>query len=68
MFEKGFFGGLFDFNKDGKLDPIEMAMDFATFADLTSDEDEDEDEEYEDEYEDEYEENEDFDDEDWDWE
>ena len=31
MFDKGFFGGLFDFNGDGKLDTIEKAADFAAF-------------------------------------
>lgn len=29
--DKGFFGGLFDFNHDGKLDPMERAMDFMAF-------------------------------------
>ena len=29
---KGFFGNLFDFNRDGKLDATEQAMDFAAFA------------------------------------
>ena len=31
MFDKGFFGGLFDFNKDGKLDASEQAADFGMF-------------------------------------
>ena len=30
MFEKGLFGGLFDFNNDGKLDSFEQAAEFAT--------------------------------------
>ncbi len=30
MFEKGLFGGLFDFNHDGKLDSFEQAAEFAT--------------------------------------
>ena len=45
--DKGFFGGLFDFNHDGKLDPMERAMDFMAFdkmmnesTDLLDDEDE----------------------------
>ena len=29
---KGFFGDTFDFNKNGKLDPIEQAMDFMAFS------------------------------------
>lgn len=37
MFDKGFFGGLFDFNGDGKLDSFEKAADFATFVNLISD-------------------------------
>lgn len=32
--DKGFFGGLFDFNGDGKLDSFERAVDFAAFAEL----------------------------------
>ena len=32
--DKGFFGGLFDFNGDGKLDSFERAADFASFAEL----------------------------------
>ena len=27
MFEKGIFGGIFDFNGDGKLDTLERAAD-----------------------------------------
>ena len=34
MFDKGFFGGLFDFNGDGKLDTLEKAADFAAFMNL----------------------------------
>ena len=33
--DKGFFGGLFDFNRDGKLDPMERAMDFMAFEEMT---------------------------------
>ena len=41
--DKGFFGDLFDFNKDGKLDPIERFADFSAFMNLVnSKEDEDE--------------------------
>lgn len=36
MFDKGFFGSLFDFNGDGKLDTFERAADFAAFVNLTS--------------------------------
>lgn len=34
MFDKGFFGGLFDFNGDGKLDTFERAADTAAFMSL----------------------------------
>ena len=34
MFEKGFFGDLFDFNNDGKLDMFEQAADFAAFQQM----------------------------------
>ena len=33
--DKGFFGGLFDFNHDGKLDPMERTMDFMAFEEMT---------------------------------
>lgn len=36
MFDKGFFGGLFDFNGDGKLDGLERAADFAAFHQMMS--------------------------------
>lgn len=36
MFDKGFFGGLFDFNGDGKLDGFERAADFAAFQQMMS--------------------------------
>ena len=34
--DKGFFGGLFDFNHDGKLDSFERTMDFMAFNELMS--------------------------------
>ena len=40
MFDKGFFGDLFDFDGDGKLNSIERAMDFALFDELTKEENE----------------------------
>lgn len=42
MFDKGFFGNLFDFNRDGKLDSFERAADFAAFASLVSENDDNE--------------------------
>ena len=44
MFDKGFFGNLFDFNRDGKLDSFERAADFAAFASLVSENDDNEEE------------------------
>lgn len=34
MFDKGFFGGIFDFNNDGKLDSLERAADFGMFMNM----------------------------------
>ena len=34
----GFFGNMFDFNHDGKLDGFERAADFAMFTSLIEDE------------------------------
>lgn len=34
MFDKGFFGGMFDFNNDGKLDCLERAVDFDMFMNM----------------------------------
>lgn len=31
---KGFFGDMFDFDRDGELNDFEFAADFAAFADL----------------------------------
>lgn len=36
----GFFGNMFDFNHDGKLDCFERAADFAMFTSLMEDEEE----------------------------
>ena len=57
MFDKGFFGGLFDFNGDGKLDLFEKAADTGLFVQMTEDfereedEDYDEDEDFDEDYE-----------------
>lgn len=45
--DKGFFGGLFDVNHDGKLDAFERTMDFMAFNEMmneSEDSSEDEDE------------------------
>ncbi len=34
MMDKGFFNGLFDFNKDGQLNPVERTMDFMAFTEV----------------------------------
>ena len=41
----GFLGKMFDLNRDGKLDPMERAMDFMLFNEMMKEEDEQEDEE-----------------------
>lgn len=37
MFDKGIFGGMFDFNNDGKLDIFEQAADFGMFMHMMED-------------------------------
>ena len=37
MFDKGFFGGLFDFDGDGKLGTFEKAADFGLFVKMMED-------------------------------
>ena len=53
MFGKGFFGGLFDFNNDGKLDSFERAADLFAFVNMVSEsekeESEDDDTDFDDE-------------------
>ncbi len=39
MFDDGFFGDLFDFDGDGKLDSFEQAVDFGAFMSLMEDDD-----------------------------
>lgn len=36
MFDKGLFGGMFDFNGDGKLDSFEKAAEFSFFMEMMS--------------------------------
>ena len=43
----GFFGNLFDLNRDGKLGPVERAMDYALFEQVMKEEEEKKDEEEE---------------------
>ena len=40
MFEDGIFGGMFDLNGDGKLDPFEQTLEFMAISELME-EDED---------------------------
>lgn len=54
MFEKGFFGGMFDMDNDGKLDPVERALDFGAFMHMKETlekEDEDDDFDYDEDFE-----------------
>ncbi len=48
MFDDGFFGGLFDFDGDGKLNSMEQAMDFAAFVELMEESDSTDDFEFDD--------------------
>ena len=50
--DKGFFGGLFDFDGDGELDSMERAADYHAFEELMKDSEEDEDseEDFDDEF------------------
>ena len=48
MFDKGFFGGLFDFNNDGKLDAFERGAEFAFLNELIKEEEKDESENFDD--------------------
>ena len=34
MFENGIFGGIFDLNGDGKLDPFEQTLEFMAVSEL----------------------------------
>ena len=45
MFDKGFFGGLFDFDGDGKLDTFERAADLGLFVKMMEDDEENEEDE-----------------------
>lgn len=45
---KGLFSGLFDLNGDGKLSPMEQALDFMAFNEMMNDDDDDADSELED--------------------
>ena len=47
MFDKGFFGGMFDFNGDGKLDGFERAADFAAFHQMMSESEKENDDSFE---------------------
>ena len=49
MFEKGFFGGLFDFDGNSKLDTFEKAADFGMFIKMMEDIDNEEKEDDDDE-------------------
>ena len=41
MFEDGIFGGIFDLNGDGKLDPFEQGLEFMAISKLLEDKDSD---------------------------
>ena len=39
MFEDGIFGGLFDIDGDGKLDPFEQGLEFMAISELLKEDD-----------------------------
>ena len=45
MFDSGFFGNLFDLDRDGNLSDFEKAVDFGAFVQLVESEETDEEEE-----------------------
>lgn len=46
--EKGFFGSLFDMNRDGRLDSLERGMDYMAFQNMIEDSEDEAEEEEED--------------------
>ncbi|MBE5864617.1 MAG: hypothetical protein E7292_00195 [Lachnospiraceae bacterium] len=44
--DSGFWGDLFDLDHDGELDPMERAMDFMAFEEMTKDEENDDEEDF----------------------
>ena len=49
MFDSGFFGNLFDFDGDGKLDSFEKAADLGAFLDMVDESENDSDDDKDDE-------------------
>lgn len=47
MFDSGFFGNLFDFDGDGRLDSFEKAADLGAFLNMVEEAEEEEDEDNE---------------------
>ena len=43
---KGIFGNLFDFNRNGKIDPAEQAIEFAVLDEMMEEEEQEEEEAY----------------------
>ena len=53
MFERGFFGKLFDFDGDGKMNAFEMAADFALFNELKNEDKDSDSDDFDDDFDDE---------------
>lgn len=53
MFERGFFGKLFDFDGDGKMNAFEMAADFALFNELMNEDKDSDSDDFDDDFDDE---------------
>ena len=66
MAEKGIFGGIFDFNRDGDMDAFERAAEFGFLQEMINDDDDNDDfyDNLDDDYDDD--DDDDFDGDDWD--
>ena len=50
MFERGFFGKLFDLDSDGKMNAFEMAADFALFNEIMKEDKSSDSDEFDDDF------------------
>ena len=50
MFERGFFGNLFDLDGDGKLNAFEMATDYALFNEVMKEDKSSDSDEFDDDF------------------
>ena len=50
MFDDGIFGGLFDLDGDGKLDPFEQTLEFMAISELMKEDEENSDFDFDDDF------------------